>query len=110
MGYYSQGKLVMKATALARAEILPIYPKGFLEEWTTVLMIDEDANRVIVEYASLKMYDSYPNVAAFYAFLKYLDEVESGDYSYIELGKDITDITKRGNGSDLYVSRSIEYT
>lgn len=100
----------MKATALARAEILPIYPKVFLEEWTDMFIIDEDANRVIVGYASLKMYDSYPNVAAFYAFLKYLDEVESGDYSYIEIGEEANDITERGNGGDLYVSHNIEYT
>lgn len=109
MGYRSQGKLVMSATDLAKIERLPLYPKVFFEDYSDSLEIVEDRDSACLEYSGLKMYKDYQEIAEFYAFLDYLDE-NNMEYSYIEIGEDPQDITERGDGGDLYVSRSIEYT
>ena len=76
--------------------------------------IREAANGTFIDFSYLKMYESYPDVQEFYAFMDWMDEFESNGiteyppYHYIEVDED-NGITSRGDNYELiYTTNVIE--
>jgi hypothetical protein len=106
MGYRSDGQLVISKKVLFIATLNNTSQPALLGE------MDKNEfgkDHLSFTYVDWKMYESYPDVKEFYAWLDKLDDIGEGyEYAYVELGEELEDITHRGSHELIYVSRSIE--
>ena len=58
----------------------------------------EENGTILFEAYSLKMYESYPEVKAFY---NWMDSLNEEDFRYIELGEEDGDISTKGLNYEL---------
>jgi len=119
MGYRSDGVLTIHKkvwTYLKGQDALGV--RKLPELLSTGCDIREEDEIVIIEYACLKIYDTYPDVQEFYKLLDYLDELQAEDmgiikdseevYQYIRIGEEFDDVEQQGDRCDFWVSRNLE--
>lgn len=120
MGYRSDGVLTMHKNVWLHLKEQDDSGVRDLPELITkdCDIYEDDDEVVIIEYNSLKMYDSYPEVEEFNDLLDYLDAFDFHEariledhqevYQYICMGEEFEDVEQRGDRCDFFVSRSFE--
>ncbi len=110
MGYRSQVTLALRpeaaalfTTVRARGGELP----ALIEDADTGSHNDGSES---YSWDHVKWYDSYASINAIERFMDRLDSEDMEDqYRFIRIGEDDEDTEQRGDGFEIYVSRSIEW-
>ena len=71
----------------------------------------EEGGHLLVNWTSIKWYESYPEVNVIEKFTCEMEQEEdkSEMFRFIRVGEEYEDIEQRGYGFDIHVNRSIDY-
>ena len=106
MGYRSEGMLVISKKELENKKATDSGLPAALDDMSQGEFNNEYMSYV---FSGWKMYETYPDVVEFYAWLDELDcHADDEAYAYIELGEEIDDVTERGTTELINVVRTIE--
>lgn len=106
MGYRSswylaiEGDTANKVRQIIKDKSFPEDLQEFMDSVEHEEFSDESA---YFEMCDVKMYESYPEVAAFY---KFLDSLDQDDFRYYEIGEEEGDISSQGLNIDLIYTRT----
>ena len=110
MGYRSQATLALQPKAAA------LFTTVRARGGELAALLEDAHNRShndgveSYEWDGIKWYESYACVNAIEQFMDRLDEEDMEDqYRFVRVGEDTDDVTERGHGFEIYVSRSIEW-